>query len=293
MIKTFFKFTVCACALTVISSAALCATQNSENNMNSKITQTAGRDILGSFAPEFAHYNDDILFGENWNNQDLSLKSRCLMTVVALVASGIIDSSLKYHLINAKKNGVTQQEIAAALTHTAFYAGWPKAWAAFNQAKEVWTQTEAQTQSDLPEELLEHQRSLPFPVGTFNKAYAQYFNKKSYLAPISTSQVGIYNVTFEPGCRNNWHIHHAKKGGGQILIGLAGTGLYKEEGKSIVLIKPQDVIHIPANVRHWHGATQDGYFSHLAIEVPGDDASTEWLDPVSDAEYEQELTSLK
>lgn len=104
------------------------------------VKQTAGRDQLGDFAPDFAHYNDDVLFGENWNNADIDLKTRCIVTVVALVSSGITDSSLIYHLENAKKSGVTREEIAAIITHVAFYAGWPKAWGAFRMAKEVWTQ---------------------------------------------------------------------------------------------------------------------------------------------------------
>ena len=105
-----------------------------------KIIQTAGRDQLGNFSKDFAHFNDDILFGENWNNTDIDLKSRCIITIVSLVSQGIVDSSLKYHLQNAKKNGVTKKEIAAILTHNAFYAGWPKAWAAFNLAKDVWSE---------------------------------------------------------------------------------------------------------------------------------------------------------
>ena len=107
---------------------------------DNKIAQTAGRDNLGSFAPEFAHFNDDILFGEDWNNKDLTLKTRSLITVVALMSQGITDNSIKYHLQNAKNNGVTKAEIAAAITHTAFYAGWPKAWAVFNLAKDVWSE---------------------------------------------------------------------------------------------------------------------------------------------------------
>lgn len=103
-----------------------------------KIVQTAGKNALGEFAPEFAHFNDDVLFGENWNNKDIDLKTRCIITVVALMSSGVTDSSLKYHLENAKNNGVTAKEIAAVITHVAFYAGWPKAWAVFNMAKEVW-----------------------------------------------------------------------------------------------------------------------------------------------------------
>ncbi|EHI74217.1 carboxymuconolactone decarboxylase family protein [Streptococcus criceti] len=102
------------------------------------IKQTAGRDQLGEFAPEFAHFNDDVLFGENWNNESIDLKTRCIITVTALMSSGITDSSLLYHLENAKKNGVTQEEISAIITHLAFYVGWPKAWAVFNLAKEIW-----------------------------------------------------------------------------------------------------------------------------------------------------------
>ena len=102
-----------------------------------KITQTAGRNALGEFAPEFAHYNDVVLFGEYWNNPDLDVKTRSIITVVALMASGITDSSLKFHLSNAKNHGVSQREIAAIITHVGFYAGWPKAWAVFNMAKGI------------------------------------------------------------------------------------------------------------------------------------------------------------
>ena len=102
------------------------------------IVQTAGKDSLGEFAPKFAHYNDDVLFDENWNDDAIDVKTRCIITVVALVSSGITDSSLKYHLENAKKNGVSKDEMAGIITHIAFYVGWPKAWAAFNLAKEIY-----------------------------------------------------------------------------------------------------------------------------------------------------------
>ena len=121
------KFLISILAITFIaqtSSFAIGHKQKEGKNMTqSKIVQTAGRDNLGNFAPEFAHFNDDILFGENWNNKDLSLKTRSIITVIALMSQGITDSSLKYHLQNAKNNGVTKEEIAAAITHTAFYAG--------------------------------------------------------------------------------------------------------------------------------------------------------------------------
>lgn len=106
--------------------------------MKEKIVQTAGRDSLGEFAPEFAHFNDDILFGENWNNDDIDLKTRCLITVIALMAQGITDSSLAYHIMNAKSHGVSKKEMVASITHTAFYVGWPKAWAVLKMAKDVY-----------------------------------------------------------------------------------------------------------------------------------------------------------
>lgn len=128
-----------------------------------------------------------------------------------------------------------------------------------------------------------------FPIGETNDAFAQYFIGQSYLAPISVSQVGIFNVTFEPKCRNNWHIHHAKEGGGQILICVAGSGFYQEWGQPAVEMKPGDCINIPAGVKHWHGAAEDSWFSHLAIEVPGTETSNEWLEPVDEAQYSSAL----
>ena len=190
-----------------------------------KITQTAGRNALGEFAPEFAHFNDDVLFGDNWNNQDIDVKTR-----------------------------------------------------------KVWTVNEG----DLPYEdkaMRAHAKEMVFPIGAPNDGFAQYFSGKSFLAPVSTSQVGIFNVTFEPGCRNNWHIHHAKNGGGQILVCVAGRGYYQEEGKEAIEMKPGDCINIPAEVKHWHGAAADSWFSHLAVEVPGEETSNEWCEPVSDEEY--------
>lgn len=250
--------------------------------MNKKIVQTAGRDALGSFAPEFAHYNDDVLFGENWNNADIDVKTRCMITVVALMAQGICDNSLKHHLQNAKAHGVTREEIVAAITHTAFYAGWPKGWAVFNLAKEVWNEkTAALTEKD------KYQNTIIFPVGAPNDAYAAYFDGQSYLAPVSTEQVFVANVTFEPGCRNHWHIHNAEKGGGQILICVGGEGYYQEWGKPAVKMSAGGVVNIPAGVKHWHGAGKDNWFSHLAIEVPAEGGKTQWCESVSDGDYER------
>lgn len=248
-----------------------------------KIKQTAGRDQLGSFAPKFAQLNDDVLFGEVWSRTDkLNLRDRSLVTITSLISQGITDSSLTYHLQTAKQNGIIRTEIAEILTHIGFYAGWPKAWAAFRLAKEVWTE-----ETDAQDAKTAFQHEMIFPIGEPNTAYAQYFIGNSYLAPISKDQVPVSNVTFEPGCRNNWHIHRATKGGGQMLIGVAGRGWYQEEGKPAVQILPGTVIHIPANVKHWHGAAADSWFAHLAFEVPGENTANEWLEPVTDEAYKQ------
>ena len=146
---------------------------------------------------------------------------------------------VKYHLQNAKNHGVTKEEAAAIITNTGFYAGWPKAWAAFNLAKEVWNEpTTAVSEKD------KYVSTIMFPIGEPNNAYAKYFIGQSYLAPISTSQVKMFNVTFEPKC-----------------------------------------INIPANVKHWHGAAPDSWFSHIAVEIDGTETSNEWLEPVTDDVY--------
>ena len=285
-----------------------------------KIIQTAGRDQLGEFAPKFAELNDDVLFGEVWSRNDLlSLRDRSMVTITSLISQGITDSSLKFHLQSAKDNGITRSEIAEIITHIAFYAGWPKAWAAFRLAKDVWAEDVVPGNSSegnaatekIPERMTSEmaaqeneatgkeasenetageeamaafQKEMIFPIGEPNTAYAQYFSGSSYIARLSTEQIPFCNVTFEPGCRNNWHIHRASSGGGQMLVGVAGKGWYQEEGKSAQEILPGTVIHIPANVKHWHGAASDSWFAHLAFEIPGEDFSNEWLEPVDDNE---------
>ena len=125
----------------------------------------------------------------------------------------------------------------------------------------------------------------PFPLGEENTAYAQYFIGRSYLAPLSTQQVPVSNVTFEPGCRNNWHVHRASRDGGQILLVIAGRGYHQEWGEEPVELRPGDVVNVPANVKHWHGAAPDSWFTHIALMVPGEDLRTEWLEPVADEDY--------
>ena len=150
---------------------------------------------------------------------------------------------------------------------------------AYQMGKEVWAE------DDAADAKTKHANEMVFPIGAPNDAFAKYFVGQSYLAPLSTAQVGIYNVTFEPGCRNNWHIHHAKSGGGQILVCVAGCGYYQEWGKPAQELHPGDVVNIPVGVRHWHGAAPDSWFSHLAVEVPGDETSNEWLEAVDSTTY--------
>ena len=235
------------------------------------IKQDAGTKQLGDIAPKFAQLNDEVLFGEVWSREDkLSLRDRSLITVAALFTKGIVDHSIQYHLENAKNHGVSKTEMVEVITQLAFYAGWPNAWAVFPMVKKVY-QDEKEILGD----------SL-FGRGEPNVAFANYFTGKSYLKTLNTKNIGIYNVTFEPKCRNNWHIHHK---GGQILLCTDGEGWYQEEGKQAIKLTPGSVVYIPAEVKHWHGASKDAWFTHLAIEIPADYATNEWCEPVDDETY--------
>lgn len=240
-----------------------------------KIKLTAGRNALEKFAPKFAEINDDILFGEVWSGDGLSPKIRSMLTVTTLVAKGMIDSSFDHHLAFAKANGVTKGEMAELLTHIAFYAGWPNAWAAFRKAKDIYAEDDGRFGG-------------LFGLGEPNTAYAKYFVGNSYLNSLTDPRKSVFmaNVTFEPKCRNNWHIHHAASGGGQILLCTDGRGWYQEAGKQARELHPGDVVTIPAEVKHWHGAAKDSWFSHIAVECPGENTKTEWCGAVSDEEYD-------
>ena len=239
--------------------------------------QTAGRKKLGKLAPKFAEFNDDILFGEVWSREDkLSLKDRSMITISALMAQGLFPQ-LKSHLELGKKHGVTKEEVVEIVTQIAFYSGWAKAWSTFPLIEEVYGNNG----------IMESHGGI-FGMGEPNVNFAKYFIGKSYLKPLTKQgecPVFIANVTFEPSCRNNWHIHKASKGGGQILICIEGEGWYQEEGKKARSLKQGDVVTIPANVKHWHGAKANSWFSHLAIEVPGENTSNEWCEKVTDDEY--------
>ena len=206
--------------------------------------QTAGRENLGKLAPKFAELNDDILFGEVWSREEkLSLRDRSMITISALMAQGLFPQ-LKSHFILGKEHGITKEEAVEIVTQLAFYSGWPKAWSAFALINEVYA-----------DDTVEETHGGVFGMGEPNTALAQYFIGNSYLKPVAkTENVLIANVTFEPGCRNNWHVHKSTKNGGQILICVEGEGWYQEEGKPAQSLKPGDVVTIPANIKHWHGA---------------------------------------
>ena len=218
-------------------------------------------------------------FGDYYTRKGLDLNTHELLTMAILVNLGT-EPQLKAH-IGANLKIRTAEYVEQAIYNCLPYCGYPRTLNALRLLKEAAAEAKTATIA----------KSMPgkdwsvFPVGKPNDAYAKYLVGKSYLDMISTEQVGVGNVTFEPACRNNWHIHHAKKGGGQILIATAGRGYYQEWGKPAVELKPGDVVNIPAGVKHWHGAAPDSWFQHLAIEVPGEGTSNEWLEPVSDEEY--------
>lgn len=235
--------------------------------------QTAGRDNLNDLAPKFAELNDDVLFGEVWSREGkLPLRDRSMITVTALMTKGIFDNSLKSHIINAKNNGITKEEMVEMITHLAFYAGWPNAWAVFPIVREVYAGETSKAGDSL------------FGLGEPNVNFAKYFKGNSYLKPLNAKGVNIANVTFEPRCRNNWHIHHK---GGQILLCTDGQGWYQEWGKPACKLMQGEVVYIAPEVKHWHGAGKEGWFAHVSIEIPAENSSNEWLEEVSDTEYDK------
>lgn len=229
--------------------------------------------------PTINYFLASNCFGDYYTRKGLDLNTRELLTMAILVNLGT-EPQLKAH-IGANLKIRTAEYVEQAIYNCLPYCGYPRTLNALRLLKEAAAEAKTATVA----------KTMPgkdwsvFPVGKPNDAYAKYFVGKSYLDMINTEQVGVGNVTFEPACRNNWHIHHAKKSGGQILIATAGRGYYQEWGKPAVELKPGDVVNIPAGVKHWHGAAPDSWFQHLAIEVPGEGTSNEWLEPVSDEEY--------
>ena len=238
-------------------------------------TVTAGRDQLGAIAPQFAELNDDVLFGQVWSReQELSARDRSLVTIVSLIAGGNFEQ-LKFHLQKGKDNGLSKQEIAEIITHQAFYVGWPKAWSAFNLVTEVFCENDTKKNRTL-------EKSTIFPLG--DPVNPQWFLGKAWIKMLSTDNpfnTPIANVTFAPKARNHWHSHKL----GQVLLVTGGEGWYQEMGNPAQSLKEGDVVNIPANVKHWHGATKDSWFVHLAINS----GETEWFESVSQDEYNKLL----
>ena len=224
---------------------------NSDKNKIGEQTQTrlAGRKVSGGifdFAPTINDYLRAHLFADNFSRGILSDSEREIATISALASTEGVESQLNSHIQIGKNTGLTDDKIADILY------------------------------------LASRQKMDVFGIGEKNEAFAKYFKGQSYLNRLSKEQVSIANVTFEPKCRNNWHIHH---NGGQILLITGGNGYYQEWGKPAQKLKKGDVVNIPAETKHWHGAGKDSWFSHIAIEVPSQNGSTEWLEEVSDEEY--------
>lgn len=223
-------------------------------------TKLCGAPVKGplfDFHPQLDEYLKAHLFGDIFARDNVDWRTRELLTIAALAARPETEPQMKAHIAIGKNNGVTEAQAAAVV---------------------------ARVRRPAKPEQLPADWSV-FPVGKPNIAYAKFFIGRSFLAPVSVAQVGVFAVTFEPGCRNNWHIHHAKKGGGQILIVTAGEGYYQEWGKTAKRIRKGDTVNIPAGVKHWHGAAPECWFQHLAVEVPGEGGRNEWLEPVDDRAY--------
>ena len=231
--------------------------------------------VPGNMGKDVEQFLTDYFFGDIYSRGALDLQTRELLGYCVLTTLEA-ESQLHSHYHGNINAGNSPETLTAAVIQCLPYIGFPAAIKALRIIKEETADADGK---------VAFQREMIFPIGEPNTAYAKYFIGNSYLAPISKEQIPFSNVTFEPGCRNNWHIHHATKGGGQMLVCVAGKGWYQEEGKPAVQMLPGDVIHIPANVKHWHGAAADSWFAHLAFEVPGENTSNEWLEPVTDEEY--------
>ena len=223
-------------------------------------TKLCGGPVKGAlfdFHPQLDEYLKTHLFGDIFARDVLDWRTREIVTIAALAARPETEPQMKAHIAIGKVNGVTDAQAAEIVRRVQL----------------------PRDPADLPRDWS------PIPVGEPNTAYAKYFIGNSYLHKLTLDQVPAFGVTFEPGCRNNWHIHHAKTGGGQMLIVTAGEGFYQEWGKQARRLKKGDTVNIPANVKHWHGAAPNCWFQHIALEVPGTEQSNEWCEPVDDAAY--------
>ena len=227
-------------------------------------TKLCGGPVSGpifDFHPQLDAYLKAHLFGDIFARDTLDWRTREIVTIAALAARPETEPQMKAHIAIGKVNGVTDAQAQAIVRRVQL----------------------PRNPENLPSDWS------PIPVGEPNTAYAKYFIGNSYLHKMTLDQVPAFGVTFEPGCRNNWHIHHAKTGGGQMLIVTAGEGFYQEWGKPARRLKKGDTVNIPANVKHWHGAAPDSWFQHIALEVPGTEQSNEWCEPVDDKAYAEAI----
>lgn len=240
-------------------------------------TRLSGDAFNYSFAPAMDYYLKAHLFGDIFARNNLTHPERELVTVSALSGINGVEPQLQAHVRGARNMGLTDAEIHSIPGVLLQKVGEAEAYRARKAIAEVYDEAFAEGQP------IENR---VFPQGEPNTAYAQYFIGNSYLAGLATGEGRLHvdNVTFEPRCRNNWHIHHR---GGQILICVGGRGWYQEWGKQPRALHPGDVVDIPAETKHWHGAAADSWFQHIAIGVPAEGASAEWLEPVSDTEYDK------
>lgn len=240
-------------------------------------TQLTGRGYRNDFAPATDYYLKAHLFGDIFARNNLSYSDRELVTLGALSALEGVDPQRASHAAGSLNMGVTEEQLKSVPATLAARVG----------------QLEASRAASTISRLFGIENAFPEPhggefgMGAPNTAYASVFIGQSYLKGLTKpgDAITISNVTFEPGCRNNWHIHHASSGGGQVLICVEGEGWYQEWGKEAQSLKPGDVVVIPAGVKHWHGAKSGSWFSHLAFGIPGTDTSNEWLEPVDEAQY--------
>lgn len=238
-------------------------------------TQLSGKPFNYAFAPATDYYLKAHLFGDIFASDVLTHAEREMVTVAALSAIEGVEPQLKAHVAGSRRMGVADEQLKAIPAVLAEKVGAVEAYRAGKAVAEEFGEAFADGKP------VENQI---FPKGELNTAYAKYFIGNSYLAPLLREGLPMSNVTFEPRCRNNWHVHHR---GGQILICVGGEGWYQEWGKPAQKLHPGDVVNIPAEVKHWHGAAADSWFQHIAIAVPADGASNEWLEPVTDEEYDK------